>query len=118
MQLLQFILLFMFADQPRQVLLFYNTDSKALMEKQMATLQSDKAGLTEREIVIKTYSASPNAGSEWKTWKVDSAKSFTFILVGKDGGEKYRSEKLVLNRELFGLIDAMPMRRSEVKRKD
>ena len=116
MQLLQFIIVFMFADQPRQVLLFYNADGKALMEKQMATLQNDKAGLTERQIVIKTYDTSPKSATEWKAWKVDSSKPFTFILIGKDGGEKYRSEKLVPNRELFGLIDAMPMRRNEVKR--
>jgi len=116
MQLLQFVLFFMFADQPRQVLLFYNADGKAMTEKQMKVLQSDKPGLTEREIVIKTYSASQDPGSEWKIWKVDPAKPFTFILIGKDGGEKYRSEKLVPIRELFGLIDAMPMRRSEVKR--
>jgi len=116
MQLLQFILVFMFADQPRQVLLFYNSEGKALMEKQTATLQSDKPGLTEREIVIKTYDASPKSAKEWKAWEVDPAKTFTFVLVGKDGGEKYRSDKLVPNRELFGLIDAMPMRQSEVKR--
>ena len=116
MQLLQFLLVFMFADQPRQVLLFYNAEGKALMENQMATLQSDNAGLAEREIIIKTYNASPKSAKEWKAWKVDPAKPFTFVLVGKDGGEKYRSEKLVPNQELFGLIDAMPMRRNEVKR--
>lgn len=40
---------------------------------------------------------------------------FTVILVGKDGGEKFRAERVVEPDELFALIDTMPMRRREMR---
>ena len=45
------------------------------------------------------------------------AGQFTVILVGKDGGEKYRAERVVDPDELFALIDMMPMRRREMRGK-
>lgn len=43
---------------------------------------------------------------------------FALVLVGKDGGEKFRAHEPVRAREVFDLIDAMPMRRREMGRKD
>ena len=37
------------------------------------------------------------------------------ILIGKDGGVKFRKKYLVKANEVFDLIDQMPMRRSEMK---
>ena len=36
---------------------------------------------------------------------------FAVLLVGKDGGEKFRSNTPVTAKEIFSRIDAMPMRR-------
>ena len=36
------------------------------------------------------------------------------VLVGKDGGEKDRRRELDLER-IFGMVDAMPMRRREME---
>lgn len=36
-------------------------------------------------------------------------------LIGKDGGVKARWDKAVSNEDLFAIIDAMPMRRSEMR---
>lgn len=41
--------------------------------------------------------------------------TFVAILVGKDGGEKYRSADPIAPQTLFDLIDAMPMRRREIR---
>ena len=38
----------------------------------------------------------------------------TFVLVGKDGTEKLRKAKIDLD-EIFEVIDAMPMRKREMK---
>ncbi|WP_191061657.1 DUF4174 domain-containing protein [Geminicoccus harenae] len=38
---------------------------------------------------------------------------FTALLVGKDGGVKWQANRPARQGELFGLIDAMPMRRNE-----
>jgi len=40
---------------------------------------------------------------------------FTVILLGKDGGEKLRSHKLLTMEQLNNLIDSMPMRRQEMQ---
>jgi hypothetical protein len=45
-----------------------------------------------------------------------STGHFAVLLVGKDGGVKFRSERPVRAEELFALIDTMPMRREEMKR--
>ena len=42
-----------------------------------------------------------------------SKESFVVLLVGKDGGEKLRSEKIVTVDSLNHKIDAMPMRKAE-----
>ena len=42
---------------------------------------------------------------------------FTVILVGKDGGVKLRRKEQVHLNEIFLLIDGMPMRREEMRRK-
>jgi hypothetical protein len=42
---------------------------------------------------------------------------FTIVLIGKDGGEKIRQESSVDLKEIFAIIDAMPMRQQEMKKK-
>jgi hypothetical protein len=42
---------------------------------------------------------------------------FNVILVGKDGGTKLRQEIRVKLTDIFELIDAMPMRREEIRQK-
>ena len=42
---------------------------------------------------------------------------FMIILIGKDGGEKLRQDRLVELKEIFGIIDAMPMRQQEMRKK-
>jgi hypothetical protein len=44
-----------------------------------------------------------------------SPRKFTVILIGKDGGEKLRQVGRIDFKEIFGRIDAMPMRQSEMR---
>ena len=41
--------------------------------------------------------------------------SFSLILIGKDGHEKDRWSEPVDMQEIFSVIDAMPMRRQEIR---
>jgi uncharacterized protein YajQ (UPF0234 family) len=41
--------------------------------------------------------------------------SFQLILIGKDGAVKLRSDKPVAVKDIFKLIDSMPMRRQEME---
>jgi hypothetical protein len=42
---------------------------------------------------------------------------FTLLLIGKDGGEKLRSGEVVSPDRLIRLIDSMPMRKDEMRRR-
>ena len=42
---------------------------------------------------------------------------FTIVLIGKDGGEKIREQSPVDLKEIFAIIDSMPMRQQEMKKK-
>jgi hypothetical protein len=116
MKMLILFFLFMFTEQPRQVLLFYTSNGKTAHDKQLAELKKHKSGVMERDIEIKSYLYSPETDSEWRKNKIDTDSSFTFILIGRDGGEKYRAVVPVSAATLFGQIDAMPMRRTEMKK--
>ena len=45
------------------------------------------------------------------------AAGYGFILLGKDGTVKLRAKEVVTSSDLFDLIDRMPMRQEEIKRK-
>jgi hypothetical protein len=42
---------------------------------------------------------------------------FMVILIGKDGGEKFRQDRKVELKDIFKIIDVMPMRQQEMKKK-
>ena len=45
-------------------------------------------------------------------------KNFKLLLIGKDGGEKYNSNKPVNINVIYELIDAMPMRKQEIEERN
>jgi len=80
------------------------------------SLLNDAAGLKERDIKVHEVLGLKANESVFKQYKASSQK-FTFILFGKDGGEKLRSNNPVSLEKLYQTIDAMPMRRQEMKNK-
>lgn len=94
--------------------------------QQLETLTTNQSGLKERDIVIWDIvhyeRISVDGEHKPQLWtppfydqfKVDK-KDFTFILIGKDGEEKLRKNNTVSAEELFAIIDAMPMRKREMK---
>jgi len=49
--------------------------------------------------------------------KIEVVEDFVFILIGKVGTVKLKAKQPVLSEDLFGLIDNMPMRKEEMRRK-
>ena len=109
--LLSFLFFFMYPGK-RQILLFYNDNGIAVKNKQLSLFTNDEKGLKERDIVIHTYKTNEAAANKWN---IKSGAAFTFILVGKDGGEKMRTDTIVSLAQLYKTIDAMPMRKEEMK---
>ena len=98
----------------RKVFIFYTDQGIEQKVMQLSVLQAQQQGLKDRDIIIESYAVNKSA-DEVKHWKVDASKHFTFILIGKDGGEKLRTDSVVSTEQLFATIDAMPMRKSEMK---
>lgn len=100
-----------FSDK-RQLILFGDPQS-AGVKQQMALLNKDARGLQERDMALILAADQP---ALYQKYKVAAADPFVLVLVGKDGGEKFRSLKPATTEALFGIVDAMPMRQSEMRR--
>ena len=102
-------------SEKRLLLIFTKAAQNAQYLQQLDILHKDGPGLNERDIQIIQYSYNSNDSRFFQKHKISG--DFTIILVGKDGGEKYRSTKPVSLKYLYGLIDPMPMRKAEMKEK-
>jgi len=97
----------------RQVLIFGKSQHPALVEQQLKLLNKDSNALKERDLQIIVVEKESRLWKQYKIAPVD----FTILLVGKDGFEKHRTNQLLQAAELFGLVDAMPMRQWEMRSK-
>ena len=91
--------------------------------RQSELLAGHKVELADRDMVIIHLSrgeartlygpaADRDAGAIRSDLEVDG-NDFHVFLIGKDGTVKLMRDDLVSDTEIFGLIDAMPMRRAE-----
>ncbi|MEM6764455.1 MAG: DUF4174 domain-containing protein [Bacteroidota bacterium] len=115
--------------QDRVLLVFSPSTADPLYQEQMKLFAKQEAGLDERNLV--TYEVYPSSGKYPNMTQLSPKdanalrntyaippEAFVVILIGKDGGEKERKvNELFSIPSLFSLIDAMPMRRQEMKRK-
>ncbi len=97
--------------------------------EQLRDLQAHRAGLDERKLVVyqfcgEQYRIGTDEQANWK--KADMAvlrkvkkntdDDFSVTLMGLDGGVKLQQARVLTTGELFGIIDAMPMRAREINR--
>lgn len=100
-----------FSDK-RQLILFGAAQSTPVKQQQ-ALLDKEARGLQERDMQVVLAAGKQDL---YKKYKVAASEPFVLVLVGKDGGEKYRSSRPVLPSAIFDIIDAMPMRQAEMYR--
>jgi len=106
-----------------RVVLVFGTADDQKVTRQVKVLETQKGELEERDMVVIFVSREKAATVYGNATGLDPAKlrtdakieddSFHVVLVGKDGGIKLHSEKVVGDVEMFDLIDRMPMRRAE-----
>jgi len=94
--------------QARPILIFAEPGDPRL-ERQLALFTADRAALKDRRNVVIV-----DPGGETPLARRFRPDGFTVILVGLDGGEKYRAGRVVAPDTLSDLIDTMPMRRREL----
>lgn len=95
-----------------RVLLLFGPGTSSELDRQKLILAADPRGLEERDMIVLEPSETQDLQARFE---INPAR-FTAILVGKDGGEKLRSNSPITLEELYGLIDQMPMRRQEMRR--
>lgn len=110
-----------YQSKNRVVVLFGGSGDQKLA-KQVEALKSKQADLAERDIVVITVIGDEVRPVFGDSTGVDARKLrqeadikgniFQAVVVGKDGDVKMRSSDVVTNDKLFGLIDAMPMRKA------
>jgi Domain of unknown function (DUF4174) len=100
----------------RQIYLFAPTANNDSLVQQQRILATDTEGVKERDLRVTVVLSEPRNSKLWKRYNVQPDK-FTFVLIGKDGGEKFRSTKTLSLERLFTLIDGMPMRKDEMRRR-
>ena len=90
------------APEGRQRVLVISTPSKAdpRFRKQQSLLTPSSTAFRERDLIVKIASG-----------------EFQIKLIGKDGHVAFSSREPVTQGEIFARIDAMPMRRDEMQRR-
>ena len=100
-----------------RVLLIYAPEgSEKQLARQQELLRSHDAEMVEREvtqIVLRNGAESSKLVERFKL----SGRGFTLLLIGKDGGEKLRSHEVVSPDRICRLIDSMPMRQEEMRKR-
>ncbi len=112
--------------EKRVLLIFTDDVSNPDFGRQMQLLESDPEGLEIRKLVrfilpengasaaYENQPLSSESAAQIRNRYADE-RPFTFILIGKDGGEKLRSHEVVEIEDLFAIIDRMPMRAREIR---
>ena len=112
-------------DHARPVLIFAPKPDDPQLEIQMRILAEHAAEARERDVVgIALPYANPSPSAvQLSAGDAEAARrkfgvnpgEFAAILLGKDGGAKLRSAKPISMEKLQETIDAMPMRKDEMK---
>ena len=100
-----------------------------LYEQQLKILGGAAEGLKERKLKIYRvkngqYRVGLKDRTQWQKLRAGGLKrvcrfdsTFEIILIGLDGGVKLRQGRILRIEDLFGIIDAMPLRQSEIGKK-
>jgi hypothetical protein len=115
-----------------RLLIMYSSDTESeLVEIQEQHFRSEKDAYAERDLIVFILTDSSFTNLNQKDAKMDVAinalkvhlpindnDTFKVFLIGKDGGIKIDSDKPLSNNTIFGTIDAMPMRRNEMRKEN
>jgi len=111
--------------EKRLILLFAPSPENQAYREQVTVLEGSSGGLLERDLLIAHLFETGSSQLAEEVLSEDEAAAlrseyevdgeFTFILIGKDGTVKRRSQEVVQVDDLFTQIDRMPMRQREMR---
>lgn len=110
----------------RVLVVLTEKEDHTLYQKQITDLKSVQPGLDERKVLVITLTPNfqlvgINSTEKQKPQlnysKLKATESdFEVILFGLDGNTKLRQEEILKHKDLFALIDSMPMRQNEIQK--
>ena len=112
----------------RLILILINGATQPELQTQLTEFRTHSAGMKERKLVVyqvqsNQFQRGLSADSEWissnklyQNYKSNDSP-FEVVLIGLDGGVKLTQNDILTCEKLFAIIDAMPMRRRELRRK-
>lgn len=107
----------------KRILIVFADEADPRLAEQRKALLGDEPGLAERDLIAFAVvgdglqpihgpvPSGDSAGDLRRRFEVSPSGAFTAVLIGKDGGVKWRADRPVPKDQLFAVIDAMPMRR-------
>lgn len=107
--------------QKRVLLLCAPTPENADLRRQVQLLKPVGAELAARDVLVRevVLSQLPAADRRYAREQLNiPATGFAVLLLGKDGGVKRRETAPLPPAQLFSTIDAMPMRRQEMRQSE
>jgi hypothetical protein len=84
--------------------------------QQIDLLMEDADGTEAYEVGLIEVGATPDPASMRDQVGVGDGE-FAVILIGKDGTEQFRADRVLPPAELWARIDATPLRRAEMRRR-
>jgi hypothetical protein len=106
----------------KRTVLVFGEAGDPRVDRQLNLLRNKVTELEDRDLVLirisgedadVVYGDATKPSGRVLREETEIGGGFHVILVGKDGGVKFRSETLVEDLNLFDIIDRMPMRRAE-----
>lgn len=112
-----------------RILLVFSSHDNVQIDQQLNLFSAHQAGMDERDLIVFKVLSDKVIQPQGKEYDKNAAEKlrrqynvdendFTVILIGKDGTEKLRQQKVLSIDKLFATIDAMPMRRREMRNSD
>jgi Domain of unknown function (DUF4174) len=110
------VLLLAQQNKYRRILVFAPDSTNASFKNQNRIFEKEEKGCVERDIIVEYYVVKSKGNPFFDKYQV-SKSSFTVLLIGKDGSVKLRSKEIVSAERIYALVDAMPMRKDEMRKK-
>ena len=99
-----------------RVLVVSAPSANGAVEEQRRIYRSAATGMSERQIVLVEALDDSKRAKQVRAKISADGKRFQAFLIGKDGHTALSSDKPISAEYLFAKIDAMPMRRDEMRR--
>lgn len=100
----------------RVVLLFSDSKENDIYSRQIKELEKNSDENEDRDLKIITILDTSENQSYYQTYNVKSL--FSITLLGKDGFVKLKEDNYIAPKQIYELIDSMPMRQLEIFEKE